>query len=76
MIPNLGRRLTPCSVAICGHTGTKNCGRNEHIQHFIEWRTGIKRDRKKISSHLQVLKNFQKENKPCMVTDIIELGDG
>ena len=75
-IPKTYRRLTPCSVANCGRTGTKLCGRNEHIEHFIELRTGVRRGRKQISSHLQVLKNMQKDNNECMISIMNKLGDG
>lgn len=66
-IPNTGRRKTPCDIRKCGTDQTKLCGRNEHIAHFIKRYTGKERDRKKVSSHIQVLKNFQQGNDDWMV---------
>ena len=43
----------------------KDMGTNQLISEFIFQRTGVYRDRKKVSSHLQVLKPFLKENLEC-----------
>ncbi|KAI8451556.1 TEA/ATTS domain family-domain-containing protein [Phakopsora pachyrhizi] len=55
-IPRLGRTkllaLTP--------EGRKPFGRNELIADYIYRRTGIERDRKQVSSHIQVIKNAKK----------------
>lgn len=64
-IPNLGRKKTPCDPQQCGGSATKPSGRNEHISHFIRRHTGVERKRKQISSHIQVLKGFQKDNDRC-----------
>ncbi|KAL9934649.1 hypothetical protein V8E36_006424 [Tilletia maclaganii] len=54
LIPKLGRR----KVLV----GGKACGRNELIADYIHRKTGIKRSRKQVSSHIQVLKNIKKND--------------
>lgn len=69
-IPNPGRKKTPCDPRICGKAEGPLYGRNEHIGHFIARQTGVRRSRKQISSHIQVLKSFQKGNAECMMSTI------
>lgn len=69
-IPNLGRKKTPCDPRICGKAKGPLYGRNEHIGHFIARQTGVRRSRKQISSHIQVLKYFQKGNAECTISTI------
>ncbi|CAD6890149.1 unnamed protein product [Tilletia controversa] len=54
LIPKLGRR----KVLV----GGKACGRNELIADYIQRKTGVKRSRKQVSSHIQVLKNIKKND--------------
>ena len=43
----------------------KLSGGNEHISEFIKMATGEDCDRKKVSSHLQVLKKIMRDNRLC-----------
>lgn len=56
-ITNKGRKRQPCNG--------REMGVNELISEFIFQRTGIRRDRKKVSSHIQVLKAFMNNNDAC-----------
>lgn len=67
-IPNTGRGKKPCDVRKCGTDETKLCGRNEHISHFIKRLTGVERHRKQVSSHIQVLKAFLRDNAQCTLS--------
>lgn len=73
-IPNLGRKKTPCDPRICGKVEGPLYGRNEHIGHFIARQTGVRRNRKQISSHIQVLKSYQKGNAECTIFTIYLIG--
>ncbi|EGF98677.1 uncharacterized protein MELLADRAFT_69158 [Melampsora larici-populina 98AG31] len=69
-IPRLGRAkllaLTP--------EGKRPFGRNELIADYIYRRTGIERDRKQVSSHIQVIKNSKKVQ-PCKLLSPAPDGD-
>ncbi|KAF9907929.1 hypothetical protein EC991_010368 [Linnemannia zychae] len=67
VLPKLGRR----KVLVNG----KPCGRNELIADFIYQETGKVRDRKQVSSHIQVLKNTRK-NDPDFMKLLSDTGDG
>lgn len=47
----------------------KPSGGNEFIAKFIVTNTGVKRCRKQVSSHIQVLKGFLSENRRCQCVD-------
>ena len=69
-IPNLGRKWTPFDPRLCGKAEGSLYGRNEHLGHFIALQTGVRRCRKQFSSHIQVLKSFQKGNAECTISTI------
>ncbi|KAL8856295.1 MAG: hypothetical protein Q9178_007132 [Gyalolechia marmorata] len=58
VVPPVGRKK---ENTIC-RDGPKLCGRNELISQKIELWTGVYRDRKQVSSHIQVLRNFMFDN--------------
>ncbi|MCJ1398373.1 hypothetical protein MMC11_001571 [Xylographa trunciseda] len=59
-IPRIGKRKTP----LMSKNGVqKSSGRNELLAHKIELLTGVKRTRKQISSHIQVLQAMIKDPK-------------
>ena len=63
-IPRIGKRKTP----LMSENGIqKSSGRNELLSHKIELLTGVKRTRKQISSHIQVLQGMIKDPK-CELT--------
>ena len=45
-------------------------GRNELISDYIQRLTGVRRDRKQVSSHIQVLKEFVKHNPKSRCIDL------
>ncbi|KAG0242520.1 hypothetical protein BGX31_000227 [Mortierella sp. GBA43] len=67
VLPKLGRR----KVLVNG----KPCGRNELIADFIYKQTNKVRDRKQVSSHIQVLKNTRK-NEVAFMKLLTDCGDG
>ncbi|KAF9209721.1 hypothetical protein BGZ49_001791 [Haplosporangium sp. Z 27] len=67
VLPKLGRR----KVLVNG----KSCGRNELIADFIFQQTQKVRDRKQVSSHIQVLKNTRKHDIAFMRL-LMDSGDG
>ncbi|KAF9940766.1 hypothetical protein BGZ65_006159 [Modicella reniformis] len=67
VLPKLGRR----KVLVNG----KPCGRNELIADFIYQQTNKIRDRKQVSSHIQVLKNTRK-NEPAFMRLLMDCADG
>ncbi|KAG0000733.1 hypothetical protein BGZ79_005550 [Entomortierella chlamydospora] len=67
VLPKLGRR----KVLVNG----KPCGRNELIADFIFQETQKVRDRKQVSSHIQVLKNTRKHDVAFMRL-LMDSGDG
>ncbi|KAG0305383.1 hypothetical protein BGZ98_004217 [Dissophora globulifera] len=67
VLPKLGRR----KVLVNG----KPCGRNELIADFIYQQTQKVRDRKQVSSHIQVLKNTRK-HEPAFMRLLMDSGEG
>ncbi|KAF9114224.1 hypothetical protein BGX27_011426 [Mortierella sp. AM989] len=67
VLPKLGRR----KVLVNG----KPCGRNELIADYIYQQTQKVRDRKQVSSHIQVLKNTRKHDIAFMKL-LMDSGDG
>ncbi|KAG0257513.1 hypothetical protein BG011_003924 [Mortierella polycephala] len=67
VLPKLGRR----KVLVNG----KPCGRNELIADYIFKVTQKVRDRKQVSSHIQVLKNTRKHD-PTFMRLLMDSGDG
>lgn len=65
VVPPVGRKK---ENTIC-RDGPKLCGRNELISQKIELWMGVHRDRKQVSSHIQVLRNFMFDNKECKFED-------
>lgn len=62
-IPELGRRRL--------FLNGKHCGRNEWISYWILKRSGVKRDRKQISSHIQTLKPMLRNLPICEKSAIL-----
>ena len=60
VIPALGRKKEART-----DYNNQQGGRNELIRDFIFKWTGQERGRKQVSSHLQVLKGYLSDNKPC-----------
>ncbi|KAF9961903.1 hypothetical protein BGZ72_001010 [Mortierella alpina] len=67
VLPKLGRR----KVVVNG----KPCGRNELIADYIYTKTQKVRDRKQVSSHIQVLKNTRK-HEPAFMRLLMDSADG
>ncbi|KAF9940663.1 hypothetical protein BGZ67_007158 [Mortierella alpina] len=67
VLPKLGRR----KVVVNG----KPCGRNELIADYIYTHTKKVRDRKQVSSHIQVLKNTRK-HEPAFMRLLMDGADG
>ncbi|KAF9570848.1 hypothetical protein EC968_001336 [Mortierella alpina] len=67
VLPKLGRR----KVVVNG----KPCGRNELIADYIYTHTKKVRDRKQVSSHIQVLKNTRK-HEPAFMRLLMDSADG
>lgn len=56
-VPPVGRKKK--------HMDGRLWGRNEEISKMIKLWTGVDRDRKQVSSHIQVLKGFMGDNPEC-----------
>ncbi|MCJ1479229.1 hypothetical protein MMC13_007914 [Lambiella insularis] len=59
-VPHIGKRKT---MAFLINKELKSCGRNELLAKTLQLMTGIKRTRKQISSHIQVLQGLIKDPK-------------